>query len=68
MSDLELASNDELIHELLKRSTFRGVVIMQRENFRGPDSHEWRWAARNCDVMMVLRDMIDKLPGEFSQE
>lgn len=34
LSDLELASNDELVCELLRRTTFAGIIISNSEPFR----------------------------------
>lgn len=62
MTDLELASNDELIEELLRRPTFRGVILWQSEQFRGRGEDEWKWRSMNCDAREIVGLLGPQLP------
>ena len=44
-SDLELATHTELADELLKRSTFQGVIIYRTDDYRGQQDF-----APSCNV------------------
>lgn len=59
---LAFASNEQLIRELLSRSTFRGMVTYQLENFKGSPKSHWRWECAHCDLAEVVRDLYDQLP------
>lgn len=61
-TDIQLASIEELVEELMRRETFRGVVIWQRENFKGDYSGlaNFRWRSQRCDVDIVCESL---LPG-----
>jgi hypothetical protein len=58
---LELATVDELVAELKRRPTFRGVILRQRESFKGRPLDEWRWDANNCDGNQVLSALAGRL-------
>lgn len=64
MSDLESATNDELIAELLRRSTFRGVLLYQLANFKGTPEDAWRWEARNCSPTEIIRLVLPQIPED----
>jgi hypothetical protein len=61
--ELELATTDELIKELLNRSTFRGLIVYQQHNFKGPCETTWRWEARHCEPL----EIIDQLGSHFEE-
>jgi len=63
---LKLATNDELIQELISRTTFRGTVCWQRANFKEgqPDDTDWSWRAANCNAEKVFRAMFNYLRSE----
>jgi hypothetical protein len=65
-SSLELATSDELMAELLGRSTFRGVVVWQPEAWKGGDGEtptNFRWESRNCDEVRLLRHILEVIGG-----
>lgn len=68
--DLELATVDELVAELLRRSTFRGLILRQRESFKGLPLFEWRWDCRNCDPVEVMAVILPRVahPELFPDE
>ena len=47
--DLSFISSDDLIIELLSRTTFRGLIIRQMGDFKGLDQTDWRWDSKNLD-------------------
>jgi len=53
-ASLELATNEELVAELLRRETFAGVIIRQVESFKGPIRTQWRWDAKHCDQLAII--------------
>lgn len=58
---LEMATTDELVAELLRRETFRGLILRQQESFKGPCLPEWRWDVKNCNAVEVMRQMLAQL-------
>jgi hypothetical protein len=60
-SALESATNEELIAELLRRTTFRGVIAWQEESFKGEPKTDWRWRAMNCDPVATMQEMVTNL-------
>ena len=58
---IELFTNEQLIDELLRRSTFRGVIVYQKENFKGPCLDDWRYEARNCDPIEVIEGVLPQI-------
>lgn len=65
MTDLELSTNEELIAELTKRATFRGVVIYQTESFKDLDDalKEWRLILRSCKLFQLIDDLREHFPN-----
>lgn len=62
MSDLTLATSDELIRELMKRKTFKGVVLWQISGFKGRHVPEWRWESANMSPLEVVGVFTETTP------
>lgn len=61
MNDLEAAPVAELIAELLRRTTFRGVVAWQAESFKGTLDTGWQWRSSNCDAALSFQELAEKV-------
>lgn len=66
-TNLELLTNEQLIEELLRRSTFRGLIVWQRESYK--DTHAERegdtdfiWRANYCNPARLMRQVLPALP------
>lgn len=55
MVDLFQYTNEELLNELLNRTTFRGIIISQRGDYKGIFEPHWRYDYNNIES--------DRLPG-----
>ncbi len=63
--DIDLATNEELIEELMRRATFRGVVVWQRESFKDDyDNDQFRWRSVHCSPHLLLTNILPLLPKE----
>lgn len=60
---LELATNQELIDELLRRYSFRGILAYQEECYKDRPKDDWRWEVRNCDTG-TFQEIADNLRGQ----
>jgi hypothetical protein len=62
--NLTFATTQQLIDELIRRTTFCGVVIWANgykgEEIKKPD---WRWAAKNCNPAGVAAQVAEVLGG-----
>lgn len=63
--ELELATIEELVGEIVKRGTFRGVILWQKESFKGTCDNEWSWRSKNCEIKEILASITKSL-GEVS--
>ena len=61
MLDLELATNAELVAELMRRTTFRGLVAWQETSFTGKCRSEWQWRVNNCDGIEISEGLAKEL-------
>lgn len=61
MDGIDSMTNQELIDELLRRHTFRGLIAYQvaPSNNQCESSEDWHWEARRCDFKECLRQLID---------
>lgn len=55
MNDLELVSTEDLITELVNRSTFQGVVINRPDGYRG----QWKDGPNNFQVSFNNLDRVE---------
>lgn len=63
-SPIELATAEELVQELQKRTTFRGILLYQRESYKNAPDINWRYRYKNLSkevVVKMLRELADKL-------
>lgn len=62
---LELATNEELVAELMRRTTFRGIVLWMRENYRGVPDKQWRWRSTTTreDAAALMHEIAGKIDG-----
>lgn len=61
---LELATVADLVAELLRRDTFRGLVVWQQESFKGICRDQWQYRASNCDPAEVVTQLASALETE----
>lgn len=60
---LELATTEELVNELIRRETFRGVIAWQQGSFKGPLLTDWQWRYKSCDPAGVFTELAENIKG-----
>ncbi len=70
MKDLELATTAEIINELVKRTTFGGIIIHSEEEDRGQAHKNFRLftALNSEDSSTMLEVALDALAQQREQE
>lgn len=62
MTDLSFATNEELIRELMGRSSFKGFALWQISNFKGKHDEGWRHEASNMTPLEVVGAITELAP------
>lgn len=61
-TELQLATVEELIEELMGRTTFRGIVMWQKE-YKGVNDPAWSWRSERCNPQAVALEMAPQVPN-----
>lgn len=69
--DLEFASNEELIKELMERQTFAGVIVCSRKERKDREVHD-NWDVYSClnfeQTKLILEHALEQTAAHGEQE